>query len=185
MTEAFTSAPVDKYAISSAWSSAESYKEPFDYTIEGSKQTVLVRRLDMADILRLGLAGNLDFMTKAIMAEPGKSESETKESIVDVMSKGGDNFAKMEEMVNKVCLEGILAPKLFAIPEHEAARQKGLLYIDAIPFNDRMELFGVIFDNDGLATFRDEQTDGVGNVADVSDVPLQADGPVAVRSDDA
>jgi hypothetical protein len=175
--------PVDKYAVSSAWSSANSYKEPFDYTLDGSRQTVMIRRLDMADILRLGLAGNLDFMTKALMADKKDSEEESKQSIMEVMSQGGENFAKMEEMINKVVTAGTLKPTLYGIPRDELARQKGLVYIDEIPFNDRMELFGVIFDSDGLSTFRGEQTDGVGDVANEPSVPLPANGPVELRSD--
>jgi hypothetical protein len=170
----------DKYALSTAWENAGAYKQPFDYTVEGSKQTVLLRRLDMGDLLKLGIAEELDFMSKALM-EDNKSEK-AQEAVASAVMKG-ENFSRMETMVNSVVVAGVLKPKLQAIPEHAAARQPGQIYVDSVPFNDRIELFSVIFDSEGLSTFREEQEDGVGNVVDESSVSLPTDEPVAVRSD--
>ena len=89
----------------------------------------------------------------------------------------------MEKMIDAVVAAGVIKPKIQAPPLHDAARQPGQIYVDTIPFNDRLELFSVIFDSEGLSTFRDKQEDGVGNVADESGVPLPSDEPVAVRSD--
>lgn len=171
----------DKYALSSAWENANAYKQPFDYTIENTKQTVLLRRLDMGDLLKLGIAEELDFMSKALFADDTQAEK-PKDAVTQAVMKG-ENFGRMEKMVNAVVVAGVIKPKIQATPEHEAARQPGQVYVDSIPFSDRIELFSVIFDSEGLSTFRQEQETSVGNVADVPSVPLPPDEPVAVRPD--
>lgn len=172
----------DKYALSTAWEKSNEFKQPFDYTLENTNQTVLLRRLDMGDILKLGIAEELDFMSKSLMADSQNAEK-PKEAVSSAIMKS-DNFIKMEKMINAVVAAGVIKPKIQGIPEHDQARQPGQIYVDSIPFSDRMELFSVIFDSEGLSTFREEQDNGVGNVADVPSVSLPADEPVAVRSSD-
>jgi hypothetical protein len=46
-------------------------------------------------------------------------------------------------------------------------------------------LFAVIFESEGLSTFRSEQETSVGDVADVPSVQLPADRPLALRPEDA
>lgn len=175
----------DKYALSESWARGNEYKQPFDYTLENSGQVVFLRRLDMGDLLKLGIAEQMDIMSKALMAEekPAENEQATKDVVSNTILKAG-NFEQMETMVNAVCVAGIIKPKLQPLPLHEAARQPGQIYIDSVPFTDRMELFSVIYDAEGLADFRAEQTDGVGNLADVPSVQLPADRSVDVRPED-
>ena len=173
----------DKYALSSTWEKSNEYKKPFDYTVKESGQVCLIRRMDMGDFLKLGVAEELDFMSKALMTDSSDNET-PKEAVSSVMMKSA-NFEKMERMINLVVQAGVVKPHLQKVPEHEAARQPGQVYVDAIPFNDRLELFSVIFDSEGLSTFREEQEDGVGNVVDEPGVSLPADEPVAVRSGDS
>jgi hypothetical protein len=170
----------DKYAVSTAWEKSNEFKRPFDYVLKETGQTCLVRRMDMGDFLKLGVAEELDFMSKALMTDD--TQQKATEAVSSAMMKS-ENFSKMERMINLVVLEGVVKPKLQKTPEHDAARQPGQLYIDAVPFSDRLELFSVIFDSEGLSTFREEQEDGVGNVADEPSVSLPTDEPVAVRSD--
>lgn len=173
----------DKYALSDAWKKGSDFREPFDYTLEGTEQTVLIRHLDMGDLLRLGIAEELDFMTKALMTDE-KSPEKSQEAVAAAIMKA-DNFKRMEHMVNLVCVAGILKPELHLPPEHENARQKGLVYIDSVPFNDRMELFSVIFETEGLTTFREEQETSVGDVEHVTVVSLPPDRSVGeLRSED-
>jgi hypothetical protein len=172
----------DKYALSNSWARGAEYKKPFDYTIEATGQVCLIRRLDMGDLLKLGIAEELDFMSKALVSDAKPGEKDT-----DAIGRAvlqADNFSRMEVMINTVCVAGVVKPKLQMPPRDEAARQPGQIYADSIPFNDRMELFGVIFETEGLTDFREEQANGVGNVANVQDVQLPADGPVGVRSED-
>lgn len=172
----------DKYALSTAWEKSNEFKRPFDYVLTETKQTCLVRRMDMGDLLKLGVAEEMDFMSKALMSDEAATAKSGGEAVSAAMMKA-QNFAKMEQMINAVVLEGVIKPKLQPVPAHDQARQPGQLYVDSIPFNDRVELFSVIFDSEGLSTFREEQADGVGNVANVTDVPLPPNEPVAVRPD--
>lgn len=173
----------DEFSLSTAWTAHKDFKKPFKYTVESSNQTVLLQRLDMPDLLKLGIAQEMDFMSKTLMAAaPPGGEQKANAAVADAV-KLADNFGKMETMINKVVARGCLKPKLHLVPEHENARQEGLVYIDNIPWDDRMELFSVIFETQGLSDFREEQNPGMGNVADVQDVQLPSNGPVAdVRS---
>lgn len=187
----------DKYAVSPKWNAGKDFKKPFDVYIESSDQNLLVQRLDMPDLLKLGVAEEMDFMSKSLM-NTNLDAPDAKGKVSEVV-KMADNFEKMETMINAVCVKGILQPKVYPVPTknvtdpatgaqiqvvNDAARQAGLFYVDYIPWDDRQELFGVIFETEGLSDFREEQEPGVGDVADVQTVQLPADGPVAdVRSD--
>lgn len=174
------------FSISEDWAKHKDFKKPFLYTLDPITdpetgdvtrkrgQKLLIRRVEMPDLLKAGLAQELDFMTKEIMKGDDKPQSKV---IKDAINKA-DAYLKMEAMVNTVCLAGIIKPKIQAVPVHDNARQPGQIYIDEIPWDDRQELFSVIFESEGLSDFREEQADDVGNVADVQSVQLPADGPV-------
>lgn len=170
--------PENPYALSDSWSRGREYKKPFDYVIPSSNQKVKLKRLDMGDLLRLGVAEEMDFMTKALMT--GDENKSGGEAIASAVTKSG-NFDRMESMINKVVLAGLLAPKPHQPPLDDNgladndAKKDGVLYVDEIPFQDRMDLFSVIFESDGLATFRNEQTASVGDVETVPSVSLPAD----------
>lgn len=165
----------DEFAITS-WSKAKDYKKPFKFDCP-SGQRVLIHRLDMSDLLRLGIAEDMDFMAKALMAaeetaKEAEEKAEDPEKALTEAMTNADNFAKLENTVNLVCQSGLIKPKTHLPPRDENARQAGLFYIDTVYFEDRMAMFTQIFDSEGLSTFRKEQKDGVGDVADVTSVPL-------------
>lgn len=168
---------VDKYAVSERWSNSFEFKKPFDYTVSNG-QVCLVHRLDMGDLIKLGIAEELDFMSKALVSGDAK-DSETAKAAVQSAVLKGENFSRMETMVNLVVQAGVIQPPLHTPPLHEKARQAGLLYVDYLPFDDRLELFSVIFETEGLSTFREKQEASVGDVEHGAGVPLPADGPVA------
>jgi hypothetical protein len=174
----------DRYAVSETWAKSNDYKKPFDYTLESNPdQTCRVHRLDMGDLLKLGIAEELDFMSKALMTQDSPDDQKAKEAVASAITSA-ENFGRMEKMINSVVCAGVILPKLHLPPEHENARQPGLIYADSIPFSDRIELFSVIFESEGLSTFRKEQEDSVGNMADVTVVPLPSDESVDVRPSD-
>ena len=176
----------DKYAVSDRWGASADFKLPFDYELEVSKQLCQVRRLDMGDLIKLGIADELDFMSKALVSDDEKKLDEKAQDAVSRAVLKADNYERMEKMINTVVQAGVVQPKLYLPPRDEAARQKGLVYVDHLPWNDRLELFSVIFETEGLSSFRGKQEDGVGNVEHVQDVPLPAEPPVSdVRSDDS
>lgn len=186
--------------ISVSWAKGKEFKKPFYYQIgfgpipdealeqtladlkEGDGQIVRLHRLDMGDLLKLGIANEMDMMSKALMASEAKDQT-AKEAVASAVQKA-DNYLQMQTMINLVASGGLLEPKVHPVPEHDNARQKGLMYVDEIPWDDRMELFSVIFETEGLSDFREEQDSSVGNVADVPSVSLPADGSVDIRPDD-
>ena len=192
----------DDFQISPKWEAHKDFRKPFVYETKDSKgntvQKLLIRRIDMPDLMKAGISNQLDFMTKTLMTEEPKPGAQPKDNVSSVIQMA-DNFDQMEKMVNKVCLAGILKPKIHPVPvivrtvdrksvETELPmeeRQPGLFYVDNIPWDDRQELFSVIFDSDGLTDFREEQESGVGDVEDVQSVQLPADDVVAdVRPSD-
>lgn len=178
---------VDEFAISPAWEAHKDFRAPFKYKLEKSGQTLLIHHVDMTDILKLGVANELDFMSKALMGNEQPEKTNAQDAVKDAIQKA-DSFEKMVVMVDKVCLAGIVKPKIHPVPPPDGDgnpghRQPGLFYVDQIPWDDRMELFSVIYESEGLSDFREEQEPGVGNVEHVPSVQLPADGPVAdVRS---
>lgn len=194
------SGSTDPFAISESWEKGSDFRTPFAYKIGygtvsddklethyelGPGQLVLLKRLDMGDIIKLGIAEELDFMsTELVSGDPKAAEASAKEAVSNVITKA-ENFDRMETMVNKIVSTGVLKPKLHLPPLHDNARQKGLIYVDSIPFNDRIELFSVIFESEGLSSFRQEQTAGVGNVEHVTDVQLPPERPVEPEHSDS
>ena len=168
----------DEFAVTT-WSKAKDYKKPFKYQCPSGQMT-LIHRLDMSDLLRLGVAEDMDFMAKALMAteetakEADKKPEDAAKATTEVVTKA-ENFAKLEKTVNLVVQAGLIKPKTYLPPRDEAARQEGLLYVDAIFFEDRMSLFTQIFETEGLTTFREEQETGVGDVEHVTSVSLPAE----------
>lgn len=201
------------YGMTERWEKSAEFKLPFDYIVgvgkaestehadaaeaEG-KQVLQVRRVDMGDLIKLGIAEELDFMSKSLVApaDNPKSDETAKEAVKNAIMKA-ENYTQMETMVNLVCGAGILQPKLYQPPMivtmengktvskvNESARQKGLVYIDHLPWDDRIEVFSVIFESEGLSDFREEQEAGVGDVEHDAGVQLPADGSVDIRSND-
>ena len=163
--------------VNTKWKKNKGFKKPFDYHLEESDQDLTLHRLDMPDLLKLGVSNEMDFMTKALMGSSG-DEQKAKDAVANAVLQG-DNFTRMEVMINKICVAGIVDPVVLHAPLDEADRDENLFYVDEIPWDDRMELFSVIFESDGISDFREEQEPGVGDVANVQDVQLPADGPVA------
>lgn len=204
----------DRFAVSTRWEKSSEFKLPFIYLIgvgpvteevaddrenwpESARQLCEVHRLDMGDLIKLGIAEELDFMSKALIADDAKKDAEAAREAVDRAIMKADNYERMETMVNLVVAAGVLQPKLSQPPlvtetegdktvtkVNENARQKGLLYVDHIPWNDRLELFSVIFETEGLSDFREEQEPSVADVEHEPGVQLPSDGPVDIRSDD-
>lgn len=188
----------NKKKVSNSWVKGKEFRKPIDYTLENNpEQDVTIKRLGMEEIMKLGVTNELDFMSKALMSSEDTS-AKPKDAVANVI-RTAEDIDKMTEMINAVVVTGLLDPKVYPVPmritrdekgtvlkkeANEEARQEGLLYVDEIPYDDRVELFSVIFDTEGLSTFREEQNDGVGDVADVPSVPLPSDGPVAVRPDE-
>lgn len=161
-----------RYAPTS-WGKTQSVSEPYEYETD-SGQLCLIKNISINEILRLGLIDNLDFFTASLSEDEKKPDSEGEsQTFAQKLLK---NFDKMEGTINKVLLAGVIAPPLTPVPNGPASQRKeGLIYVDSIPFADRVELFGEILDSDGLSDFRKESQDDMGHVPAVQDVQLPAE----------
>ena len=175
----YTVEEMDKYAPKGWGQKAAGDDDgPYEYTLE-SGDVILIKKLTMPDILRLGFLDKLDFFTKAL------SEDETKPALTDAtqspdfVKKLLSNWDQMEDVIDKLLVVGVVAPVV--VPNIPAPNRKpGVVYVDTIPFNDKVELFGELMDTDGLTQFRDESETGVGHVSDGESVSDTAEQPVGV-----
>jgi hypothetical protein len=151
-------------ATGKAWgSNPVAVAEPYEFTLSSGKP-VLVKRIGIAEILSMGLLDTLDFFTKALSEDDKKPDAKPDQAGAGLTQALMGNFGKMEETINKVVQAGVVAPRLHAVPLHENARQAGLVYVDSVPFDERVELFSEIMDTEGLSSFREEPKAGVGDV---------------------
>lgn len=163
----------DRY-VPTSWGKQKKVSYPYEYTT-GTGQTCLIKKLGMEDILALGLVAKLDFFSSSVgnIGENGqpKEVEDTPESRKEFAMKLLNNFGAMRETVDKVLISGVIAPKLEPVPDDSLApRINGVVYVDTVPFEDAMELFGEILDTDGVAAFRDEPQAGVGHVQDMQNM---------------
>src|SRR5262245_8829184 len=105
------------YAMSKRWEKSSEFKEPFNYacghgplTPEEAEewdsengQLVFIRRIDMSDLIKLGIAEELDFMSKALVTDESKERGEAPGEAVNRAILKADNFSRMEMMINLVC----------------------------------------------------------------------------------
>lgn len=169
----------DKYAISASWQKKVEQSAPFDYVLSGSGQTCLIKKIEMSDIMAFGLIDDLDFLAKEMAEVSSADTGETKKSTRRKNSKN------MERVVNMIVQAGVIKPEIELPPEDDQQREDGVIYVDSIPFSDRIELFSVIYDTEGLTEFRQEQTLDVGTVENVTGVPLSANEPMADEPDES
>lgn len=141
-----------------------------------SGQTCKIEMLDMERILELGLVDALDTFSSGLLPGVAKKGSKAKtkkqsdeESMADILGLLGDpeKFGKLKETMNKVAVECVVQPKVWADPESDQEPVEGRLYVSRIPFADRMEIFSGAMDGMAeLGQFREGQEAGVGDVAE-------------------
>ena len=169
----YTVSDMDKYQPTSWGNQANDDNAPYDYTTS-SGQTCLIKRLGMMDILSMGLLDTLDFFSKSL-SEDDKTKASVSETDGTFLKLLTQNFDKMEVTINKVLLAGVVAPVVHDIPEIGRQRDENKVYVDQIPFQDRVELFSEILDSEGLSSFREKSEAGVGHVPDGEVVQTSAE----------
>lgn len=160
----------DRYAPTS-WGRPDTSNEPFEFTTP-SGQICLIRRLGMDDILRMGMVDKLDFFSKSMSEDDAEKPNEARED--EIKKSVLSNFGQMDDAIGAIVVAGVIAPSIQPTPDHAALKKAGVIYVDSIPFNDRVALFSEILDTEGLSTFRKESEDGVGDVPAEQVVQLPA-----------
>jgi len=159
-----------------------------------SGQTCLIRRLEVDDLVDLDILSEIDRLStlvnsdhiepvmggrkvpsdrkpKALTAAQKKKQED--ESLIKLMSNK-DDFRMLSWVIDRVVTAAVVQPVVVSSytgdkEEHDkislADRDPDSIYTDSIPFQDRMEIFNsAIGRMDGLARFRDQQTEVMGDV---------------------
>ena len=160
----FTVANMDDYAPQ-GWGAEQADDDaPYEYEL-GSGSKVLLKKISLENIFRLGLLDKLDFFTKSLAEDEKKKVNETGEMPANFLASVSKNFDKMEDTIDTIILNSVVAPIVLPnIPKKD--RKSGAIYLDTIPFMDKMDIFGEVLDTEGLSDFRQESENGVGHVSD-------------------
>lgn len=172
-----TSVPADPYAVT-AWGHSSVVTRDL---VLPSGQRCLIKQLEMQDVLRLDIMDVIDTFTGSLLSssEKKRKKGKVEEEGADVVRLLADpeNFTKMNDAVNKIVVASVLKPQIHPIYPNDQTwfRKDGLIYVDSIAFNDRMEIFNASFESLGdMTPFRDEQASGLGAMA-----PEQGSSPSA------
>lgn len=124
---------------------------------------IVLKKTSLAGFLQGGSIPNgLMPILQGALAKRGKAEEQDVDAaVVDIMSdpsKLGEMFTAMDAYVCSVALD----PRVYPVPEIEAAREDELLYIDDMEDQDKMYIFQrAMGSTQDLATFREESASGV------------------------
>ncbi|QXO13679.1 tail assembly chaperone [Gordonia phage DumpTruck] len=128
-----------------------------------SGQVCQARKLEMEDIIRLGLINDLDTFTTLY----GDEDEIKQTSDIDFIKKisEGDGFGRLLNTLNLVTIECVVQPQVWPVPDQKKERKSNRVYIDAIKFEDKMFIFSKVFTGmSAMADFREEPGDDLGAV---------------------
>lgn len=135
-----------------------------------SGQLCLARKLQMQDIIKLGIIDEMDMFTE-FAATMGDAAAAGNEDASLSIIKDKERFAKVVEIVDKVVAEVVLEPHLVRpvkkdengeeidLPSSEY--EDGVIYTSYVDFNDRMHIFGMVFSGETIDQFREESEEAV------------------------
>lgn len=159
------SAPTaDKYTAAQSWLKKDSGLIDLDLP---SGATCQVRKLEMEDIIEMGLIDELDtFQSLFSDDEEGLPEDKEDELAFAKRLASGGNFKTLKKTIDKIVVQSVNQPKVEPVPDDGAVKD-GVIYVDHIGFADKMAIFIVAFDGmSSMSTFREEPTSSVGTVAE-------------------
>lgn len=148
-----------------------------------SGQTCLVTKLQMEAIVELGLMNDLDSFTGSIIPDKKSSkkksakqeEQDTEDSFVNAL-KDKTQFSKMMGTIDKVVVACVVIPAVTHVPAEGEERRDDVVYTDMIDFNDKLTIFGKVFDGlGGMEPFRPGSEPALGAVAESPGAALQAE----------
>lgn len=130
-----------------------------------SGQLCLARKLQMEDIVKLGIIDELDMFTEfaAQMGEVSGKADQMDESAIDLI-KDTQRFERMVTIVDKVVCEVVLEPQIVRpikkdkkgkeTPLAPSEYKEGVIYSSFLDFNDKMHIFGAAFSGETIEQFR-------------------------------
>jgi len=147
----------------------------FDITDLPSGQRCRAKKLGLEDAMALGLLESMDMFTPALMKpilDDGKpSEDESQNAMLKSL-KDPEKRASFFGTVNRVVVHTVLAPKVVGVTNDDGSVNAGEVFINDIPFADKMHIFRCVFGTQGevIAPFREGSPDGVAAVDEVPGV---------------
>lgn len=160
---------VDPYALT-GWNKEEKEGQ-FDFTLP-TGQRCLLRKLKLEDILELNMVDAYDTFSALLMAENrANSDMEMGISILHVLSDE-EKRQKLMGKIDPILPIVILQPQVLAKVPAGRTKNPAKTYVDDIPLEDRIAIFGAVFQGlGGMSSFRQEQEGSVGAVAEIEGVP--------------
>lgn len=128
-----------------------------------SGQLCLARKLQMEDIVKLGIIDEMDMFTEFAAKMGDASGADGEAEALDIV-KDKERFSKVVEIVDKVVAEVVVEPKLTRpvkrvdgkdVPLDPSEFQEGVIYTTYVDFNDRMHIFGMVFSGETIDQFRE------------------------------
>jgi len=143
----------------------------------GSK--VLIRELEIQDLLSLGILDIVDQFSQEILPKASvKGKSVEKKFLQDV-AENSDQFEKMVDVMNKITASAVIKPSVTYAPLPENGQREDLdpnkVYAHLVPLEDRLQIFEkAVAGMEDLFRSGEGQTEGVAAVADEQSVPDNA-----------
>ena len=177
-TPTASQAPGITAGVPSGWGQV---KPGFDLELP-SGALVRIERMEIADLLGLGILDSIDTFTQKLLPSEGKhgadqsAEQELGNRIMNDLSQ----FSDVLEMVDKVIARAVVKPQLHLAPFNDNGEplplQDGKIYAHLVPLEDKMAIFqAVIPEMDDTFPDSDQSAAGVADLEDVQGVPSQAD----------
>lgn len=110
-----------------------------------SGQTCLLQVLDIQELLREGLLDVLNGLRGIVGGEVIPKANGQKVADPDVsiskMLENPQQFTELMDLLDKVTVMAVVAPKIWPIPPEGEEKQNGRHYVDKVPFEDKMFIF--------------------------------------------
>ena len=156
----------DRYAVHPSWGGEVTY----DFTLP-SQAVVLLKKLQMEDIVELDLVDAMDTFT-GIMATPENNKRKKAVKVDEEAEIGRRIFGNPKKFkavmatADRCVTKAVIKPEVQLPPANVDDRVKGVVYTDTIPFADKLAIFNHVFEGiGGMESFREGPTEDVGDVA--------------------
>ena len=141
-----------------------------------SGSVILIRELEVEELIALGVMDKIDSFTNESLKEPGKKKRKTDEEDALSLLKNPKKLTSLMETVDVVVQKSIVRPEVHMKPppikndegeEVDAPLDPLKIYVHRIPMVDRMEVFQRAFKSmEAFFTFRPGQEAPLGDVAE-------------------
>ncbi|AWY06125.1 tail assembly chaperone [Gordonia phage Suzy] len=168
----------DDFKISNGWGRVK----PMMALDLPSESRVLIRELEIQDLLKMGILDLVDSFSQEILPKnTPKGDSAEKKFLQDLAENSGQ-FEKMVDVMNQIAAAAIVKPAVtYVAPPQPGSQPEDLdpdkVYAHLIPLEDRLAIFEkAVAGMDDLFRTGEGQAEGVAAVADVQGVPANPGG---------